>query len=392
MAGSSLEVADVFRQHGAYWRQTQQGHLNLNQLKVMSAIERCRSAQLGGHKLHCQHCDTDVIAYNSCRNRHCPKCQASAAKRWLDARQTQLLPVEYYHVVFTLPAAISQLAFYNKSQMYHLLFKAASQTLLTIARDPKHLGAHIGMTMVLHTWGSAMPHHPHVHCIVPGGGIGLDKEHWQACKTSYFLPVKVLSRLFRRVFVEGLRQLFTDGSLLFYGELSGLSTPASFETWCAEQQNREWVVYAKRPFAGPKAVLTYLSRYTHRVAIANSRLLALDERGVTFKYKDYRCKGGSKQKTMALQTDEFIRRFMLHILPSGFHRIRHYGLLASQSKLADARRLLDVVPPDVEPTDETATDDTAPFHCRQCGRPMLVVALLLQEYLPRAPPTVALQT
>jgi hypothetical protein len=392
MAGSSLEVADVFRQHGAYWRQTQQGHLNLNQLKVMSAIERCRSAQLGGHKLHCQHCDTDVIAYNSCRNRHCPKCQASAAKRWLDARQTQLLPVEYYHVVFTLPAAISQLAFYNKSKMYHLLFKAASQTLLTIARDPKHLGAHIGMTMVLHTWGSAMPHHPHVHCIVPGGGIGLDKEHWQACKAGFFLPVRVLSRLFRRVFVEGLRQLFADNALVFYGDTVNLIEPKDFSDWCSEQQRREWVVYAKRPFAGPEAVLTYLSRYTHRVAIANSRLLALDERGVTFKYKDYRCKGGSKQKNMALQTDEFIRRFMLHILPSGFHRIRHYGLLASQSKLADARRLLDVVPPDVEPTDETATDDTAPFHCRQCGRPMLVVALLLQEYLPRAPPTLALQT
>ena len=384
MPRPSLEVADIFRDYGDHYKTTQQGHLSLNQLKVMSAIKRCRSAQLGGHQLHCPQCDTSLIAYNSCRNRHCPKCQASAAKRWLAARQTQLLPVDYYHLVFTLPAAISQLAFYNKAEVYKLLFSAAADTLTIIAGDPKHLGAQIGATMVLHTWGSAMTHHPHVHCIVPGGGISADKQQWQACKTGYFLPVKILSRLFRRLFVTGLRQLFADSSLLFYGELSELSTPASFEAWCAVQQNREWVVYAKRPFAGPDAVLAYLSRYTHRVAIANSRLREINDQYTTFTYKDYRLKGRTKQKTMQLETSEFIRRFMLHILPCGFHRIRHYGLLASKTKLALARRLLDVPAPDV--TSASTTDETAPFHCHECGQPMVIAAIMLPAHRPRAPP------
>lgn len=238
MPRPSLEVADVFRFYGEQYKAVQQGHLSLNQLKVMSAITRCRSAQLGGHQLHCPQCDTNLIAYNSCRNRHCPKCQSSAAKRWLTARQTQLIPVDYYHVVFTLPAAISQLAFYNKAELYGLLFSAASQTLATIAQDPKHLGADIGTTMVLHTWGSAMTHHPHVHCIVPGGGISTDKQQWRACKKGFFLPVKVLSRLFRRLFVEGLRQLFADDALLFYGEMKPLIEPNNFSAWCTQQQNR----------------------------------------------------------------------------------------------------------------------------------------------------------
>lgn len=383
MPRTSLEVADIFRAYGEHYKAVNQGHLSLNQLKVISAITRCRTAQLGGHQLHCEQCDTDLIAYNSCRNRHCPKCQASAAKRWLKARQTQLLPVDYYHVVFTLPAAVSQLAFYNKADMYGLLFSAAAQTLSTIARDPKHLGADIGTTMVLHTWGSAMTHHPHVHCIVPGGGISADKCNWQACKKGFFLPVKVLSRLFRRLFVEGLRQLFADGRLQFFGELMDIAAPEHFDKWCAQQQHREWVVYAKRPFAGPKAVLAYLSRYTHRVAIANSRLREINDKHVSFGFKDYRLKGRSKQKTMQLETSEFMRRFMLHVLPSGFHRIRHYGLLASRTKLALARRLLGVPAPKVEAKPD---EEKAPFECRQCHKPLVIMAITSPVYSSRAPP------
>jgi hypothetical protein len=386
MPRTSLEVADVFRFYGDQYKAVNQGHISLGQLKVMSAITRCRSAQLGGHQLHYPQCDTYLIAYNSCRNRHCPKCQSTAAKRWLKARQTQLLPVDYYHVVFTLPAAISQLAFYNKAEVYGLLFNTASQTLATIAKDPKHLGADIGSTMALHTWGSAMTHHPHVHCIVPGGGISTNKLKWQACKKGFFLPVKVLSRLFRRLFVNGLRQLFTDSRLQFFSELSELSDSTCFDKWCCEQQNREWVVYAKRPFAGPEAVLAYLSRYTHRVALANSRLREINDKQVTFTFKDYRLKGRTKQKKMQLNTDEFIRRFMLHVLPIGFNRIRHYGLLASQIKLALARRLLDVPAPEIIPTSTTEDDDNAPFHCRQCDHVMEIIAIRQPLYLTRAPP------
>lgn len=386
MPRTPLEVADIFRTYGAQYKATHQGHLSLNQLKVMSAIQRCRSAQLGSHLLHCPQCNTQLIAYNSCRNRHCPKCQSSAAKRWLKARQTQLLPVDYYHVVFTLPAAISQLAFYNKTEVYQLLFRAAAQTLTTIAGDPKHLGAQIGSTMVLHTWGSAMTHHPHVHCIVPGGGIALDKQQWKACKAGFFLPVRVLSRLFRRLFVDGLRQLFANNALLFYGDMAKLSEPSDFSDWCTQQQSREWVVYAKRPFAGPEAVLAYLSRYTHRVAISNSRLREINDKYVNFTYKDYRLKGRTKYKTMQLKTSEFIRRFVLHVLPCGFHRIRHYGLLASQTQMALARRLLNIPANDVEPPLEHADDETAPFRCRQCHQPMVILAITLPAYLPRAPP------
>jgi hypothetical protein len=384
----ALEVADVFRYHGAHYKSTQGKHLHLNQLKVMSAIEACRSAKLGGHQLHCAKCDTDIIAYNSCRNRHCPKCQASSAKRWLEARQTQLLPVDYYHVVFTLPAAISQLAFYNKADMYGLLMKAAAQTLNTIANDPKHLGAHIGTTMVLHTWGSAMVHHPHVHCIVPGGGIKNGEQQWQACKKGFFLPVRVLSRLFRRLFVEGLRALFDNKRLLFFSEVSELEDADKFAKWCTQQQNRDWVVYAKKPFAGPKAVLAYLARYTHRVAISNSRLREINDKQVTFTYKDYRRKGNNQHKTMQLDTHEFIRRFMLHVLPSGFHRIRHFGLLASRPKMALARQLLDTPAPEVQETSAKADDEPAAFNCRKCHQPLEVMAIQKPVYLPRAPPNV----
>ncbi len=330
MARAALEVADIFRAHAPAWRLAQAGHLSLGQLKVMSAIEQCRSAALGGHVLHCQACDHHQIAYNSCRNRHCPKCQGSAARRWLEARQADLLPVEYYHVVFTLPAPISEIAYYNKAVVYGLLFQAAAETLRTIAADPKHLGARIGVTLVLHTWGSAMTHHPHVHGIVPGGGLSLDGQRWVACQPGFFLPVRVLSRVFRRLFLQKLRDAYQTGTLQFFGEHAALAETNTFTDWLKPLRQIEWVVYAKRPFAGPAAVLAYLSRYTHRVAIANSRLIAWDEQGVTFKWKDYRRKGRVRYKTMTLTADEFIRRFLLHVLPSGFHRIRHYGLIASK--------------------------------------------------------------
>src|SRR5437762_5859449 len=341
------EVADIVRVHGSAWRQMQQGHLSLGQLKVMSAIEQCRSAALGGHVLRCDACEQVQIAYNSCRNRHCPKCQASAARRWLEARQADLLPVEYYHVVFTLPAPIAAIAYSNKAVIYALLFAVAAETLRTIAADPKHLGAEVGVTLILHTWGSALTHHPHVHGIVPGGGLATDGERWVACKPGFFLPVRVLSRLFRRRFLEELDQAHRAGQLQFFGEYAALTDARAFVDWLAPLRACEWVVYAKHPFAGPAAVLAYLSRYTHRVAISNQRLLALDERGVTFRWKDYRAKGKTRYKTMTLPTDEFIRRFLLHVLPGGLHRIRHYGLLANAGRrehLARARQLLHVIP------------------------------------------------
>ena len=384
-----LEVADVFRLSGTQYKSAQHGRLSLAQLKVMSAIERCRSAQLGAHHLHCEHCHTDAIAYNPCRNRHCPKCQGSSAKRWFAAREQQLLPVEYYYVVFTLPGEVAQLAFYNKAQMYQLLFKAASQTLLTIAGDTRHLGAEVGTTMVLHTWGSSMMHHPHVHCIVPGGGLDKAKQ-WKACKKGFFLPVRVLSRLFRRLYMQGVRELYESTQLLCFGELtqtSGFEHAGHFMAWCKQQQSMEWVVYAKPPFAGPQAVLKYLSRYTHRVAIANRRLQSIDETHVSFTYKDYRRKGNNMHRTMQLTCDEFMRRFLLHVLPTGFHRIRHYGLLASKAKLNMARQALHVAPPpEIKNPANESKADSAPFVCRQCQSPMKVSGLRLPAYLPRAPP------
>ena len=393
MGRLALEVADIFRAHGPAWRDAQHDHLSLGQLKVMSAIEQCRTAALGGHVLRCPACEHQDIAYNSCRNRHCPKCQASAAKRWLEARQADLLPVEYYHVVFTLPAPISAIAYTNKAVIYGLLFEIAAETLQTIAADPKHLGAQIGATLVLHTWGSALTHHPHVHGIVPGGGLSLDGERWISCKPGFFLSVRVLSRLFRRRFLEELSKAQAAGHLQFFAEHAHLSDAAAFANWLAPLKKLEWVVYAKRPFAGPEAVLAYLSRYTHRVAIANSRLIALDERGVTFRWKDYRAKGKTRHKTMTLSTDEFMRRFLLHVLPSGFHRIRHYGLLANsgrQDNLARARELLHVEPVNAEPmgTDADASDKAAQptFVCPDCGAAMIIVEILARKQLIRAPP------
>ena len=290
MQRPALEVAEIFRVHRPAWRQAQRAHLSLAQLKVMSAIEQCRSAALGGHVLRCEACEQVQIAYNSCRNRHCPKCQASAARRWLEAREADLLPVEYYHVVFTLPAPIAELAYQNKAAIYGLLFDLAAETLLTIAADPKHLGAQIGATLVLHTWGSALTHHPHVHGIVPGGGLSSNAERWVACRRGFFLPVRVLSRLFRRRFLEELAKAHRSGQLHFFGEHAALAEASAFANWLAAVRKPQWVVYAKRPFAGPAAVLAYLSRYTHRVAISNRRLVALDERGVSVRWKDYRSK------------------------------------------------------------------------------------------------------
>ncbi|WPC67577.1 IS91 family transposase [Rhodoferax ferrireducens] len=394
MGHLALEVADIFHTHGPAWRKAQQGHLSLGQLKVMSAIEQCRSAALGGHVLHCDGCGHDQVAYNSCRNRHCPKCQASAAKRWLQERQAELLPVDYYHVVFTLPAPISAIAYYNKAVIYRLLFEVAAETLSTIAADPKHLGAQIGVTLVLHTWGSALTHHPHVHGIVPGGGLSPDGQRWVACKPGFFLPVRVLSRLFRRRFLEELRAVYGAGQLQFFGEFAELADAKTFAQWLAPMGRCEWVVYAKRPFAGPAAVLAYLSRYTHRVAISNSRLISMDEHGVTFRWKDYRAKGKTRHKTMTLEPEEFMRRFLLHVLPGGFHRIRHYGLIANNARkenLALARELLQVAP--AATSDPALADGTSvivrpTFVCAHCGAPVVIVETLMRERSIRAPPQI----
>jgi Putative transposase/Transposase zinc-binding domain len=386
----ALEVADIFRVHGSAWRDAQRAHLSLAQLKVMSAITQCRTAALGGHVLRCDGCGVEQVSYNSCRNRHCPKCQSSAAKRWLDARQADLLPVEYYHVVFTLLAPIADVAYQNKAALYGLLFDIAAETLLRIAADPKHLGANIGATLVLHTWGSALTHHPHVHGIVPGGGLAPGGKRWIACRPGFFLPVRVLSRLFRRRFLEELQRLYEAGQLKFFGEHAALADAKAFAAWMAPMRHCEWVVYAKKPFAGPEAVLAYLSRYTHRVAISNSRLLAMDERGVTFRWKDYRAKGKTRYKAMTLAPDEFMRRFLLHVLPGGFHRIRHYGLLANGSRrtnLALARELLHVAPQGLDKSAGEAPTEPAPtFVCAHCGHAMVVLQIFARGCSIRAPP------
>jgi Putative transposase/Transposase zinc-binding domain len=392
---SRLEVADIFRAHGPTWRHQEQGHLSLGQLKVMSAVEHCRSAELGGHALRCSACAQPQIAYNSCRNRHCPKCQGSAAQRWLEARSADLLPVDYYHVVFTLPAPLSALAYTNKELMYGLLFDIAADTLRTIAADRKHLGARIGLTLVLHTWGSALTHHPHVHGIVPGGGLALDADRWVPCRPGFFLPVRVLSRLFRRRFLEALAAAHGRGQLQCFGEFAPLTDAAAFAQWLAPLRKIEWVVYAKRPFAGPEAVLAYLSRYTHRVAISNSRLVSLDERGVTFRWKDYRAEGRTRHKTMTLTAEEFMRRFLLHVLPAGFHRLRHYGLLANPTRKKNievARALLHVPAPPVPADPATIPASSAPrptFVCRHCDAPMLIIETFARAQHIRAPPALS---
>jgi hypothetical protein len=383
----TLEVADIFRRHGPAWRTVHAGHVSLAQLKVMAAVEACRTAALGGHVEGCQDCGHTRVAYNSCRNRHCPKCQGAAAREWLAAREADLLPVGYFHVVFTVPAEVADIAFHNKADVYDLLFRASSQTMLTIAADPKHLGARIGITAVLHTWGSAMTHHPHIHMIVPGGGIALDGQRWISSRPAFLLPVHVLSKLFRRLFLTGLINLHGDGRLRFHGDRAGLSDRRAFLRHLAPLRRKAWVVYAKPPFAGPEAVLAYLSRYTHRVAISNRRLISLDETGITFRYKDYRRNGADRQRTMTLAADEFIRRFLLHVLPKGFHRIRHYGLLASAGRrdnLARARDLLAAPPTAKAEKPDRAPDRRPPCPC--CGGRMIVIDIIQSAAQPRGPP------
>jgi hypothetical protein len=388
-------VADIFRRHGPTWRRANAGHVSLGQLKVMSAIASCRTAALGGHVARCEKCAHTHIAYNSCRNRHCPKCQAIAAKEWLAERQAELLPVPYFHVVFTLPAPIADIAYQNKPVIYGLLFKAAAETLITIAADPKHLGARIGLTAVLHSWGSALTHHPHVHIIVPGGGISLDGQRWVSCRPGFFLPVRVLSQLFRRLFLEKLVAAHHTGRLHFFSDHAPLVERAAFAAYLAPLRKAEWVVYAKRPFGGPEAVLAYLSRYTHRVAIANSRLIALDDQNVTFKWKDYRVEGPDRYKVMTLAIDEFIRRFLIHVLPDGFHRIRHYGLFANGGRaenIARARHLLNVPTPPSGPTDADSAGGNEPqtlsHPCPCCGGRMIVIETFERGCSPRYRPTV----
>ena len=386
----ALEVADVFRAHGPSYRRAQAGHLSLGQLKAMSAIEACRTAELGGHVERCEDCAHVQVAYNSCRNRHCPRCQGAAARRWLEARQAELLPVAYYHVVFTVPAEVADIGFHNKAVVYDILFKAASETLLTIGKDPKHLGARLGVTAVLHTWGSALTHHPHVHCIVPGGGLSLDGQSWVSCRPRFFLPVRVLSRPFRRLFLDRLAVAHAEGRLAFFGDLAGLADRAAFTTRLAPLRRREWVVYAKRPFAGPEAVLAYLARYTHRVAISSSRLVSLDHRSVAFRYKDYRGAGPERQKRMRLDAAEFIRRFLIHVLPQGFHRIRHFGLFANTRRAANLAKLRALLEPQSVPTTVQAANDNAAiedaFPCPCCGGRMQLIEVFERGAPPRPAP------
>jgi hypothetical protein len=387
---TSIEVADVLRTAGPAYRLAHAGHLSLHQLKIMSAIEQCRTAAMGGHVEACEDCGHWRVAYNSCRNRHCPKCQGAAARTWLADREADLLPVGYFHVVFTLPAEVGAIAFHNKALIYDLLFRAAAETMQIIAADPKHLGARIGITAVLHTWGSALTHHPHIHMIVPGGGIALDGTRWVSARPAFLLPVRVLGALFRRLFLTRLLALYDAGQLAFFGSMAHLAERRAFLRHLSPVRKKRWVVYAKPPFAGPEAVLAYLSRYTHRVAISNSRLIRFDEGGVAFRYKDYRRGGADRQQVMTLGADEFIRRFLLHDLPKGFHRIRHYGLLASGTRkdsLERARQLLAVAPPAVDDMPAEPPDARPP--CSSCGGRMIVIEILERRYQPRAPPCFA---
>jgi hypothetical protein len=390
----ALEVADIFRDHGPAWRDANRRNVSLGQLKVMSAIEDCRTAVLGGHVARCENatCGFTSIAYNSCRNRHCPKCQGAQAREWMADREADLLSVPYFHVVFTLPAEIADIAYTNKAVIYDALFKASSETMLTIAADPKHLGAKIGMTAVLHTWGSAMTHHPHVHMIVPGGGLSAEGDRWIATRPNFFLPVFVLSRLFRRLMLEKLATAHASGKLAFFGANAHLACAAAFAKFLAPLKKKRWFVYAKEPFAGPKQVLAYLSRYTHRVAISNSRLLEVDANTVTFRVKNYRVNGHARYATMTLDIGEFIRRFLLHVLPKGFHRIRHYGLLATGQRAENierARKLLGAETPDngntaADTANEAATD-LPPCPC--CGGRLRIIETFLRGETPKHRPS-----
>jgi Putative transposase/Transposase zinc-binding domain len=384
----AVEVADVLRRHGEAYRQAHGTHMGRVERRIMAAIAACRTAALGGHVEQCTQCGQRRIAYNSCRNRHCPKCQNLARAEWLEARRAELLPVPYFHVVFTLPAQVREIAFHNKAVVYDILMRTAAETLRTIAADPEHLGAEIGLIAVLHTWGQTLHHHPHVHCIVPGGGPSPDGARWVGSRSDFFLPVRVLSRLFSRLFLQEIKIAFEAGRLRFSHALAPLADPPTFARHVAELRAVDWVVYAKPPFGGPEQVLAYLGRYTHRVAIANSRLIKLDIGGVSFRWRDYRHGGDSK--VMTLPVDEFIRRFLLHALPDGFHRIRHYGFLANghrADRLELCRRLLAAAPLASPPP---ARDYRQHYRqltgrdidiCPSCGGTMVRVGVL-----PRSPP------
>lgn len=397
MSRPDLEVADIFRDHGQAWLAANRGHVSLEQMKVMTAVERCRTAALGGHVARCENeaCGHLHIAYNSCRNRHCPKCQATAAQDWLEAREAELLPVGYFHVVFTLPAPIADIAFQNKRVVYDLLFKASAETMLTIAADPKHLGAKIGITAVLHTWGSAMTHHPHVHMIVPGGGISLDGSKWISCRKTFLLSFSVLSQLFKRLFLEKLIKAHDDRLLNFYGEHAGLADRVTFDAFLKPLRKLNWYVNIKDPFAGPEAVLAYLSRYTHRVAISNRRLVRVDADGVAFRYKDYRAGHRERWKTMTLTPHEFIRRFLSHVLPKGFHRIRHYGVFANGNRatnIARARALLSLHTPTKDEADnveDANPDETRILNlpCPCCGGRMIIIEVFAAGMEPKHRPS-----
>lgn len=398
MRPAGLEVADIFRQCGPAFRTEHTATLSRGQRRVMSAIEQCRTAALGGHVEQCDACGHQRIAYNSCRNRHCPKCQSLARDQWLQNRQAELLPVEYFHVVFTVPQEVAAIAYQNKDVVYNILFQATAQTLRTIGADPKHLGAEIGFIAILHTWGQNLLHHPHLHCVVPGGGFSADGQRWVSCRPCFFVPVRVLSRLFRRLFLELLQQAFDGGELRFFNSLEALQDRLAFAKYLAPTTKTEWVVYAKAPFGGPKQVLEYLGRYTHRVAISNNRLLDFSDGAVTFAWKDYR--HASKNKTMRLDADEFIRRFLLHVLPSGFQRIRSYGFLANRyrkAKIELSRKLLGVAVPVVAVDMPVQANDYRERYqrltgqslrdCPHCGKGQMVrIESFTAGSMPRGPP------
>ena len=396
MARPALEVANILRDHGPAWREANRSHVSLDQLKVMSAIERCRTAAFGGHVARCENpaCGHTEIAYNSCRNRHCPKCQAAASRRWLADREAELLPVPYFHVVYTLPSELRDISYQNKRVVYDLLMKAAAETTLTIAADPKRLGARIGVTAVLHTWGSALTHHPHVHMIVPGGGLSLDGARWVAARADFLVHVNVLARLFRGKMLAMLMEAHDTNQLAFFNTNAGLADKRVFKRFIAPLRRIKWVVHCKAPFAGPEQVLRYLSRYTHRVAISNRRLVAADDGAIAFRWKDYRVNGLDRWKTMRLHPHEFIRRFLMHVLPKGFHRIRHYGLFANANRaanIATARALLNVTPPAADPQEppDIATDTprVLPCPCPRCGARMIVIEVFARGCEPRWRPT-----
>ncbi len=395
MPQSRLEVADIFRANGATWRARHAGHVSLDKLKVMSAIERCRTAALGGHVARCEDCGHDQISYNSCRNRHCPKCQAGAAKAWLAAREAELLPVRYFHLVFTLPKLIADIAHQNKRELYSLLMRASANTVIRIAADSKHLGARVGITSVLHTWGSAMTHHPHVHMIVPGGGLSADGTKWIACRRNFFLSVRVLSRLYRRLILDGLAKLHDAKKRHFFGKHAELGDRAAFYAFLQPLRKIDWVVYAKEPFAGPKAVLAHLSRYTHRIAISNSRLIHFDEHSVTFRVKDYRRIGVGRHTTMTLATSEFIRRFLIHVLPRGQHRIRHYGFFGNGNRAANIARIRQLL--GAKTSDHRRYDDESHVNsdeppralalpCPCCGGQLIIAETIAPAQHTRGPP------